>query len=139
MDPTLQYDDGILEELGIDYSLIDMPGDKFIFSADAYLGLRSGKYKEEDVYTFSNPFTYGLKGAMIELFYEFHALMNNEILFTQNPKYVRDKNYELSEEELKELDELATLMLDSDKNFDKLIDIWNTNEKFRILSGGMNS
>ncbi len=129
VDLTLQYDDGILEELGIDYPLIDMPRDKFIFSAEAYLGLRSGKYKEEDIYTFSNPFTYGLNGAMIELFYEYHSLINNEILFTQNPKYARDKNYRLSEEEYKELDELATLMLNPYKNFDKLIDIWNTNEK----------
>ena len=65
--------------------------------------------------------------------------MNNEILFTQNPKYVKDKDYELTEEEYKELDELVTLMLEPDKNFDKLIDIWNTKEKFRILSGGLNS
>lgn len=55
------------------------------------------------------------------------------------PKYIQDKNFELSEEEYIELDELATLMLDVDSNFEKLLRIWESNEKFRIMSGGLNS
>lgn len=139
VDPTMAYDQETLDYFEIDYSLIDMPRDKFIFAADAYLGLRNGKYKKEDIYAFSNPKTFGLKAAINELFYDFHSLMNNEILFCQSPKYLNDNNYELSIEEYTELDELAKLMLNPDKNFDAIYYIWENTEKFRILSGGMNS
>ncbi len=64
--------------------------------------------------------------------------MNNEIIFLHLPKYIIDKNFELSEDEFLELDELARLMLEPDKNFDKLNHIWENNEKFRTMSGGMN-
>jgi len=138
VDPTMCYDQETLEYFEIDYSLVDMPRDRFIFAADAYLGLRNSKYKANDIYTFSNPKTFGIKGAISQLFYDFHSLMNNEILFCQQPKYLGNKNYELSDDEYKELDELATFMLDPDKNFDALNYIWENNEKFRILSGGMN-
>lgn len=139
VDPTMCYDQETLDYFEIDYSLIDMPRDKFIFAADAYLNLRSGKHKKEDIYCFSNPKTFGIKAAISELFYDFHSLMNNEILFCQGPKYLKDNNYELTAFEYIELDELAKLMQDPDKNFDKLTYIWENNEKFRILSGGMNS
>lgn len=49
-----------------------------------------------------------------------------------------DKNFKLSEEEYKELDQLANLMLEPDKNFEKLLEIWNKQEKFRIMQEGMN-
>ena len=64
--------------------------------------------------------------------------MNNEILFCQSPKYLKDNNYELTDDEYIELDELAKLMLDPDKNFNKLLEIWNIQDKFRVMSGGMN-
>ena len=54
------------------------------------------------------------------------------------PKYIQDKNFELSEDEYKELDELATLMLNVDSNFEKLLEIWNGKAKFRIMSGALN-
>jgi len=40
----------------------------------------------------------------------------------------------LSEEELCELDELAELLLDPDKNFEKLCSVWETKRKFRVLN-----
>ena len=64
--------------------------------------------------------------------------MNDEIIFLHLPKYIVDKNLELSEEEYIELDNLAELMLDPDTNFEKLLEIWNNNPKFRIMTGGMN-
>lgn len=45
---------------------------------------------------------------------------------------------ELTEEEYEELDRLATLMLDPDKNFDELLQIWNSESKYRIMSGALN-
>lgn len=139
VDPTMFYDQETLDYFEIDYSLIDIPRDKFIFAADAYLGLRNGKYKTEDIYCFSNPKTFGITAAIDELFYDFHSLMNNEILFCQSPKYLKDNNYELTYDEYVKLDELAKLMLDPDKNFNALNYIWENNEKFRIISGGMNN
>lgn len=123
-------------EMGFD--LNDIPRDKIIFGAEAYLGMRNHKYKTEEIYYSSNPATLGLKAATRGLFYDFHSLMNHEIIFLHIPKYIRDKNFELSEEEYQELDKLAILMLEPDKNFDELMKVWNHELKFRIMSGALN-
>ena len=60
------------------------------------------------------------------------------MIFLHMPKYIRDKNFELSEEEYKELDNLAGLMLNPNENFIKLQEIWNNTSKFRIMSGALN-
>ena len=65
-------------------------------------------------------------------------LMNDEIIFLHMPKYIQDKNFELSEEEYEELDNLANLMLNPNENFSKLQEIWNNMPKFRIMSGALN-
>lgn len=123
-------------EMGFD--LNDIPRDKFIFGAEAYLGIRNNKYKDDEIYYASVPPTFGLKASLRSLFYDFHSLMNDEIIFLHLPKYIVDKNFELNEEEYVELDNLAKLMLDPDTNFEKLLEIWNNNLKFRIMTGGMN-
>ncbi len=138
VDPTMYYDQETLEYYKIDYSLTNIPRDKFIFATEAYLGIRNKKYKSKDIYSFTNPITFGIKAAINQLFHDFHSLMNNEILFCQNPKYLQDIHYKLTDDEYKELDELANLMLEPNKNFEHLKYIWNNNEKFKILSGGMN-
>lgn len=130
--------DDTLERHHIDFDLLDIPREKFIFGAESYLGLRKNEIGENTIYYASNPPTFGLKAAIRGLFYDFHCLMNDEIIFLHMPKYVREKNFELSEEEYRELDELAELMLNPDENFKKLQEIWENNLKFRIMSGGMN-
>lgn len=84
---------------GINFDLNDIPRDKFIFGALAYLGMRNNKYKDEEIYYDSDPATLGLKAALRSLFYDFHSLMNDE----------------------------------------KLLEIWNKESKFRIMSGALNS
>lgn len=123
----------------MEFDLNDIPRNKFIFGAEAYLGMRTGKYKTEEIYYASDPATLGLKASIRGLFYDFHSLMNDEIIFLHLPKYIQDKNFELSEEEYIELDNLAELLLEPDKNFDKILDIWNNKSKFRIMSGALNS
>lgn len=123
-------------EMGFD--LNDIPYDKFLFGANAWLGLRKGKIKEETILYASDPVTLGLKASIRGLFYDFHSLMNDEIIFLHVPQYICKKNYELCEKELEELDDLAELMLKPDENFDKLLDIWNTKTKFRIMQGALN-
>lgn len=120
------------------FKMTDIPYDKFIFGAEAYLGIRCGKYKDEEIYYASDPVTLGLKAAIRGLFYDFHSLMNNEIIFLHVPKYIYNKKFELSEEEYLELDELAKLLLTPNENFKELLDIWNNKTKFRILAGAFN-
>ena len=123
----------------MEFNLNDIPRDKFIFGAEAYLGMRNNKYQNDEIYYASDPATLGLKASIRGLFYDFHSVMNDEIIFLHLPKYIQDKNFELSEDEYKELDELATLMLDVDSNFEELLNIWNNKSKFRIMSGALNS
>lgn len=122
----------------IGFNLNDIPYDKFLFGANAYLGVRQNKYKPETILYSSNPPTLGLKAAIRGLFYDFHSLMNDEIIFLHMPKYIRDKNFELSEDEYVELDNLAKLMINPNENFEKLQEIWNKISKFRIMSGALN-
>lgn len=124
-------------EMGFD--LNDIPHNKFIFGAEAYLGIRNKKFKDEEINYTSNPPALGLKASIRTLFYDYHALMNDEIIFLHLPKYIIDKNFELSEREYKELDELAHLLLKPDENFDKLQQIWNQKLKFRIMKGALNN
>ena len=123
-------------EMGFD--LNNIPYDKFLFGANAYLGLRTQKLKEENILYASDPVTLGMKAAIRGLFYDFHALMNDEIIFLHVPKYIQDKNFNLSEEEYRELDKLAILMLSPNENFEDLLSIWNNNIKYRIMSGALN-
>ena len=56
------------------------------------------------------------------LFFDFHALMNNEVSYLLFPVYIDTSKefFELGIDGLKELDDLAILMLGPDKNFDEL-------------------
>ena len=133
VDPDMHCPD---HEMGFD--LNDIPRDKFIFGAEAYLGMRNHKFKDEEIYYASDPATLGLKASLRGLFYDFHSLMNNEIIFLHLPKYIQDKNFELTESEYKELDDLAILMLNPDDNFNELLKIWDNKPKVRIMSGALN-
>lgn len=122
----------------IDFDLNDIPRNMFMFGAEAYLNLRKRKIEDNRIVYSSDPITVGIKAAIRALFYDFHALMNDEIIFDFVPKYILDKKFILSELEFEELDELAKLMLDVDSNFDKIYAIWNSNIKYRIMAGGLN-
>lgn len=124
-------------EMGFD--LNNIPYDRFIFGANAYLGLREKSIQEDSILYSSDPVTLGMKAALRALFYDFHALMNNEIIFLHIPKYIREKDFNLSEEEYRELDYLAELMLNPNKNFNELKEIWKNIPKYRIMSGALNS
>lgn len=125
-------------DLKIKFDLNNIPKSEYGYAADIYLDLRSKKLKEDRVEYASEPVTIGLKAAIRCMMYDFHCLLNDEIIFDFIPKYILNKNFELNEEELKELDNLALLMKNSDDNFEKIKNIWDTEEKFRIMSGGLN-
>jgi len=118
------------------FDAYDMPEGKFDFPADAWLNVRSGK---DDPNRFWNARPERGQIALLwSLFYDFHCLMNDEIIYAHIPSIGLYENFKnLTKNDLKEIDDLAGLMVDPDKNFDKLQKIWNTNKKFRLLKGGL--
>lgn len=117
----------------IGFDQYDMPEEKFDWAAHTWLGIRNNQL---DANNFINADgSKGLMPALWEMFYDFHSLMNNEILYNQMPSYIYFKFDKLKEKDFEEIDELAKLMLNPDQNFDKLTKIWNTKKKFRILNG----
>ena len=114
------------------FSQYDIPLDKFDWAADTWLSIRGNKVD-------GNMFLYAggeksLKAAIRAVFYDFHALMNNEISYLFQPAYIAGKFEKLREEDFAEIDTLAGLMLDPDHNFNSLSEIWKANKKFRILN-----
>lgn len=139
VDADFSFAPEILQAQQINLDFLDLPRDQFLFAAQAYLGVREGTLQPETISYSSVPPTLGLSAAVRALFYDFHSLMNDEIIFPLVPKYVLDQDFQLSEEEYAELDQLAELMLDPDQNFDALRAIWENQIKFRIMSGGFNA
>ncbi len=78
----------------------------------------------------------GLNMLAYSLFFDFHALMGDEISYLFMPSYIDDDNefFNLTKEDLKDLDDLATLMLEPNKNFDELRYLFYNDKKFRILN-----
>ncbi len=65
---------------------------------------------------------------------DFHALMNNEIFYSYQPLYFRGGIQALNESELYELDHLAELLAEPDKNIEQIEHLWATNEKLSVLT-----
>jgi hypothetical protein len=120
------------DSLGGDERQYDIPHEGFDWAADTWLSIRQHK-------TEGNEFLYAggessLKAVIRAVFYDFHALMNNEMPYLFQPSYIDGKFERLSEDNLKEIDALAGLMVNPDENFDLLCAIWDTNKKYRILN-----
>lgn len=121
--------------LNLDFDVYDIPQDKFLMAAQVWKLFRE---KKLDISKLGHAY-YGekiIENLTTALFYDFHCLMNDEIIYLHIPKYLKDKSFQLDENDFKELDNLAELMLEPDRNFDTLTNIWNSNSKFRIMSGG---
>lgn len=120
----------------VDFDIYNIPKNKFLTAAQVWIDVRKNGFDHLHL-----GHAYYGKDKLIEilttaLFYDFHCLMNNEIIYSHYPKYLRDKNFQLDTHDFVELDELAKLMLEPDKNFDLLYKIWNSEAKFRIMTGG---
>lgn len=127
--------DGSLSFVG-SFDPYDISEGVFDFPATSWLDVRKN---QKDPNSFVNAFgDRGLKVVAWLLFYDFHCLMNDEIIYLHMPEYgTYDKFPNLTEKELAEIDELAELMLDPDKNLSKLLELWNTKKHFRLLHGGL--
>jgi hypothetical protein len=129
--------DGSLS-LKAEFDPYDMPDGVFDFPADAWLGIRAGTLDSKRFYN-AKP----AQGALVvlwSLFYDFHALMNNEIIYTYGPAggYGEvEKFNRLAQEELDKIDTLARLMQKPDENFSELSSMWESEKDFRLLTGGL--
>ena len=123
--------DGYYEyEQRFGYSQFDLPRRKFVTASEAWLGLRKNTLnKKLDLFS-PTP----LEGVCEYLFMDFDALMNNEIFYSYQPLYLRNGIQALNENELCELDHLAELLNEPDKNIEQLEHLWATNEKLSILT-----
>ncbi len=120
------------EELG--FNQFDIPNNQFDWAADTWLNIRNGKVDGKHFVYADALGTNSLKAAIRAIFYDFHALMNDEISYKFQPCYIDGKFDVLTDNDLIEIDDLAKLMLEPDRNFNKLISIWNSNRKYRILN-----
>ena len=123
--------DGYYEyEQRFGYSQFDLPRRKFVTASEAWIGLRKNTLnKKLDVFSL-NP----LDCVCEYLFMDFHALMNNEIFYSYQPLYLRGGIHTLSESELHDLDRLAELLSEPDKNMEQIENLWTTNDKFSVLT-----
>lgn len=114
----------------------DMPEGKFDFPAHSWLNIRAGKV---DPQHFHNAGGYRGKIVVVwSLFYDFHSLMNSEIIYLHGTKYGDPKKFDnLTEADFEKIDGLARLMQKPDENFDELVKIWETDKDFRLLSGSL--
>lgn len=123
--------DGYYEyEQRFGYSQFDLPRRKFVTASEAWLGLRHNTLdKKLDVFVPDL-----LTGVCEYLIMDFHALMNNEIFYSYQPLYLRGGLQTLSENELCELDHLAKLLAEPDKNMEQIEQLRTENEKLSILT-----
>lgn len=123
--------DGYYEyEQRFGYSQFDLPRRKFVTASEAWLGLRRNTLnKKLDVFSPNL-----LEGVCEYLFMDFHALMNNEIFYSYQPLYLRDGIQTRNECELRELDYLAELLAEPDKNMEKIEHLQVVNEKLSDLT-----
>ena len=127
--------DGSIEDY-LKFNPYDMPEGTFDFSADAWLAVRSGKIDGDHFWNGGG--NGGLMAISWELFYDFHCLMNDELIYHHAPEITNFGKFDkLSEEQLIEIDDLARLMQKPDDNFDQLKSLWETKKEFRLVKGGL--
>lgn len=126
--------DGFYDEQAMGICQYDMAEESFDWAARAWLDIREGKTDGKEFLYADGLGTCSLKAVIRYLFYDFHALMNNEISYLFQPCYIDEKFDSLTEADLRELDGLARLLLSPDENFAALRELWETNRRFRVLN-----
>lgn len=116
----------------ISVQYLDFGSNQFYSAAEAYLKYREDKY-------FVDNLQYGSscadpKHIMKYLFLDFFAVMNFETNYSFIPMAFDKDLKELTSEELKQLDKLANLMLDVDKNFNKIKKLFDNTPSYRMLN-----
>ncbi len=110
-------------------------GKFFETAPEIWLKVRQGKLENIEKYLKHSRYT-GLDCFAHFLLLDFFALNNMELTYRHSPEFIFEENFKkLKEKDFKELDELAKLMLEPDKNLKTLQNIFKTNEKYRLIHG----
>jgi len=121
----------------LNFNPYDMPNNAFDFAADAWLKVRTNEIND---HYFNNAGGFsGIYPLAWELIYDFHCLMNSEIIYIQGPGFLSPENIKnpINKPHLEKLDNLAKLMQNPDENFDELKMTWETDKELRLLKGGL--
>lgn len=114
----------------------DIPEGAFDFAADAWLLVRKGKVDDKHFYNAGG--YWGLNTVLWSLGYDFHSLMNSEIIYNHGFVFGDPKKFkQLTDKELEKIDKLAELMQKPDDNFEALEKVWETDKDFRLLTGSL--
>lgn len=118
----------------VNFKQWDFSDEEFKWIARVWLDVRSGKDSCENYIHGSS--LNGLNNLAYALFFDFHALMNDEISYLFFPMVIdsKDEFFNLGVDELKKLDDLAVLMLDPDKNFDELRYLFRNDKWLRVIN-----
>lgn len=118
----------------VDFNQWDFPHKEFRWIAEVWLDVRKGKDSHEN-YIHGDRFN-GLDNLAYALFFDFHALMNDEISYLFFPTVMdsKDEFFSLDVYELEKIDYLAELMLDPDKNFDELRYLFRNDKWLRVIN-----
>lgn len=126
--------DGFYDEKAMGLNQYDLKETDFDWAARAWLDIRAGRTDGAQFLYADGLGTNSLKAVIRYLFYDFHALMNDEISYRFQPCYVDGRFEALTEADLAGLDELAELLLDPDGNFTRLLEVWEGKPEYRILN-----
>lgn len=123
--------DGIYD---VSFNQWDMPNEEFKWIAAVWLDVRQNKDSEKNY--IHGTHLNSLENLLYALFFDFHALMNDEISYLFFPTYLNSKQKILSlrEEDLQKIDHLATLMLQPEENFDELRYLFRNDKWLRIIN-----
>ena len=122
------------------FNIKNFDDSKFGWAADLWLKMRKGQLENKELYV-NGTKHFGDATFAWSLLMDFHALFHDEINYVTLPVFLYecyDDIYKVKKKTLKELDNLARLMLDVDGNFYKLKEIWENNKKFRSVASQLN-
>ena len=118
----------------VDFDQCDFPNKEFKWIAQVWLDVRCGK--DDCKKYIHGSHLNGMDNLAYALFFDFHALMNDEISYLFFPTAIdsKDEFFNLGEEEVEKLDNLARLMLDPDENFDELRYLFRNDKWLRVIN-----
>lgn len=127
---SMEFD--LYQKNNISKEYLDLGENQFYTAGVAWLNYRKDKHSIDNfVYSPSSDMQ---KEVMKYLFLDFMNIMNFEANYKFIPMAFNKNSNELTQKELGEIDALATLMLDVDKNFDKLKQLYENTPKYRMLT-----
>lgn len=106
---------------------------EFEYPAELWIKARKGELPDIDKYA-RYSVDENLQVIAKQLFLDFFSLMNYELGYRDTPMFIYGKNFSgLTNADYEEIDNLAKLMLNPNENFNKLQQLFLTNQKFRVL------